>query len=614
MFIMKNLTFFLLLLLVLAGWYACTSSGPESTTEKLLHQYRQDVAQLVKQSEKLISAAEHSDVNAIQKAFAGAKLAYKQVEWLAVYYQPYTTRFINGPALAEVEPEDKVLIIEPEGFQVIEELIYPNLSADDRPVLLQQVKKLQSTIRRLQATAETLQTTDAHLFDALRLQVFRLIALGISGFDSPIAHHSLTEASASMGSLERYLAFYRPALKKKRITLNADLHQLLTGAQTYLAAHPDFDAFDRMAFIRRYANPLSENLLLAQVELGFPVFDEPRPLRPDAKNLFAADAFNPDYYAPGADAYSTVAKQRLGEQLFYDPVLSANESRSCGSCHQPGKAFTDALKTNKALATGIALKRNTPSLLNAALQPALFYDSRVAFLEDQAVAVIQSKEEMHGSLQAAVQKLKQQARYRRLFAQAFPNNEINEYTVKNALASYVRSLVSLHSRFDEYVHGNNRAMTAEEIQGFNLFMGKAKCGTCHFAPLFNGSNPPEFTKIDAEVLGVPATADTLHPRLDPDDGKFYSTRLDLYRGAFKTPTVRNSAFTAPYMHNGVFGTLEEVVAFYNRGGGRGLGLPVQNQTLPAEPLHLSTTEQKAVVAFLHTLSDTTSFARFKREP
>ena len=606
---MKKYLILLLAAVVTACWIiACSPSREEVVADKVLQQYRSDIEQLLRKADALVDAVETGgNSRRIQACFAQARYAYKQVEWLAEYYQPYTARFINGPALEEVEPEDKQVVIQPEGFQVIEEQIYPDVQETSLAALLEEVKTLRANIGRLQVTAATLHTTDAHLFDAFRLQVFRILTLGISGFDSPVARNSIPEAEASVAGLMRYLSLYQPLITKKDASFGRQLNQLFTETKSYLAAHTDFDAFDRMQFTRQFANPLSERLLQAQTLLGFAPFTEPRPLRANAKHLFAEGAFNPDFYAPSADAYASAAKQELGRRLFHDPVLSMNGKRSCGSCHQPGKAFADALRTNTALNGGLALKRNTPSLLNAALQPALFYDTRVAYLEDQAEAVILNKDEMHGSLAEAVQKLKQDASYRELFTRAYGGTGLTEHSIKNALAVYVRSLLALNSRFDQYMRGAEDALQPIEIKGYNLFMGKAKCGTCHFAPLFNGSNPPNFTKIDAEVIGVPANTDTLRPQPDPDEGKYYAFGIPHYRFAFKTPTVRNAGLTAPYMHNGVYETLEEVVAFYNRGGGRGLGLPVENQTLPAERLNLTAGEQKAIVAFMQALNDTASY-------
>jgi cytochrome c peroxidase len=146
-------------------------------------------------------------------------------------------------------------------------------------------------------------------------------------------------------------------------------------------------------------------------------------------------------------------------------------------------------------------------------------------------------------------------------------------------------------------------LAAEERRGFNLFMGKARCGTCHFAPLFNGTVPPGFTESEVEVIGVPARA-SRHAPLDPDRGAGASDRAPLHDFAFKTPTVRNVAVTAPYMHNGVFRTLAEVVEFYDAGGGAGLGLRVPNQTLSADSLHLTLREKRDLVAFMRALTDT----------
>jgi cytochrome c peroxidase len=156
------------------------------------------------------------------------------------------------------------------------------------------------------------------------------------------------------------------------------------------------------------------------------------------------------------------------------------------------------------------------------------------------------------------------------------------------------------------MRGEKAAMNDTETRGFNLFMGKGKCGTCHFVPLFSGVNPPTFTKIDAEIIGVPATNDTLNARLDTDWGKYLTHKIPLHKNAFKTPTLRNIALTAPYMHNGVFKTLEDVIDFYDRGGGAGLGLELENQTLPAEKLNLSKWEKEAIISFLETLTDTSS--------
>lgn len=150
-----------------------------------------------------------------------------------------------------------------------------------------------------------------------------------------------------------------------------------------------------------------------------------------------------------------------------------------------------------------------------------------------------------------------------------------------------------------------QTLNKKEVGGFNLFMGKAKCGTCHFIPLFNGAKPPRYFYLESEVIGVPATQDKKNARLDGDSGRYLVTGYPIHTFSFKTATLRNIALTAPYMHNGVFNSLEEVVDFYNEGGGKGLDIAPKNQSLPFEKLDLSKGEKRDLICFLKALTDTT---------
>jgi len=189
-----------------------------------------------------------------------------------------------------------------------------------------------------------------------------------------------------------------------------------------------------------------------------------------------------------------------------------------------------------------------------------------------------------------------------MFQKAYPDlQEVKSEHIQNALASYIRSLTFLDSRFDKYMRGDKTQLNTQEINGLNLFMGKAKCGTCHFMPLFNGTIPPNFTKTESEVIGVPS--DKSGKTIDSDIGKYAQVKVEKMKYAFKTTTVRNIALTAPYMHNGVYETLDEVVDFYNKGGGKGLGIDLPHQTLPFDKLSLNKQEQKDLVAFMKTLTD-----------
>lgn len=580
------------------------SKRPEGVTVcgmRSLTWYRLQIENLQEDAKVLLQNIEAGeDVATIQASFSRARQSYKKLEVLVEYFSPVTAKSLNGPNLDEVEANERDVVEAPEGFQVMEEMIFPSFTANDTAGIRKEAGRMLSNIKRLQRTAELLTPTDVQLFEAMRQEIVRITALGISGFDSPVAAESLPEALAALAGIKTIWSFYKDDIADVDKALVSETQQLWNGAAAMLEER-DFVKFDRLSFISKYLNPLSAKIAGARnaLKIGSPA--QVSFLKPGAVNVFAADAFNPAYYTANQYAKNIPEEVALGKQLFYDPVLSDNNLRSCATCHKPELAFTDGLPVAASL-NGAVQMRNTPTLLNAALQSSQFYDLRVAYLEDQVSDVVNNPAEMHGSLENAVAKIKQDEAYRRLFSKAFGDGVvIHSHQVKVAIAAYIRSLTAMNSRFDDYMRGQTAAMNVAEARGFNLFMGKAKCGTCHFTPLFNGNVPPRFEKTEAEVLGVPAAADS--KILDEDEGKYNLYKVALHRYAFKTPTLRNVTLTAPYMHNGIYKTLDEVMEFYNNGGGAGLGIRLENQTLPADSLHLSKEEKQDVIAFLNTLTD-----------
>lgn len=541
--------------------------------------------------------------DSIQQTFKAARLAYKKTEFLAEYYNPLTAKSINGAPISSMDDNDQHKIDAPEGFQVIEPFIFPHYADKQKKELLQEIGILKSNFIRLKSVAGHQELANAQIFDALRTEIFRIITLGISGFDAAIAQNSMAEGASALASVKEVLNIYKTDFKTDKQAKFKSTIQLLDKGITYLSAGSDFNTFDRMQFITTYANPLSASILNLSQLLGNPEFKELRALKANTPTLFDENAFDANFYTAGYDAHMSKEKATLGKLLFYDVILSGSKNRSCGSCHKPELAFTDGVAKNTALNGKSFVKRNTPTILNAGLQSALFYDNRVNYLEDQATDVISNADEMHGSLTTAVKRLKENQEYVLKFKAAFPKatEPVNDYNIRNALGSYIRTLTSLNSSFDKYVRGDKSKLTKQELNGFNLYMGKAKCGTCHFAPLFNGTVPPDFRVTETEVIGVPLNADG--KEIDADPGKYNLRKLPLYKNAFKTPTVRNIALTAPYMHNGIYNTLEQVIDFYNEGGGVGLGMDIPNQTLPFDKLNLTDTEKQDIVAFLKTLTD-----------
>lgn len=588
---LKYLTF---LFLLLSFFFSCKEREASKPTVK--QELLVDLSKLnneITHLQKLVKS--NSSQKEIVEQFKKSRLAYKKVEWAIEYFIPETARFMNGPALDEIELEEN-RSFEPHGFQVMEEMIYPEYNSESKEDLARELNIFQSNIKQLESTFEAITVSDDYVLDAIQQNVFRVIALGITGFDSPILQSSIPEASQSLISIPETLE--KIDADNKSVS---ELRELTQNAKKYCTENNNFNAFNRAVFITEYLNPISKKLKTFQKEENIKDVKKSSPLKPTIETLFDKDAFDVNAFVLSKEYAFTKEKAVLGEKLFYDRSLSKNNDRSCATCHNPEKAFTDGLKTNVSL-TGKNLPRNTPTLTYASLQNAQFWDMRQIDLEKQSVDVIQNKDEMHGSMENIHAKIQLDKEYVKLFKKAFPKTSKPEaWQIQNAIASYVRSLNSFDSRFDEYMRGNKNVLNNEEIEGMNLFMGKAKCATCHFTPLFNGTVPPSYSKTEHEVIGTPN--EPSGKSLSPDKGRYIYNKMPQLVGAFKTPTVRNSAVTAPYMHNGVFKTLEEVVSFYNKGGGIGLGYEVENQTLPFDKLNLTVKEEKALVAFMKTLTD-----------
>ncbi|MEP6748246.1 MAG: cytochrome c peroxidase [Bacteroidota bacterium] len=565
-------------------------------------------AQFQQLSQKLatlkLAVESDKDKKNIQGSFLQARLTYKQLELILEYYFEGDVKHFNGLATNFIEEEDPAAYQEPQGFQMIESFIYPGYDKKKKNELLLYISKLESMVKGL-GNNPNLFNPEEYMPDAIMEELYRIIALGISGFDSPIAKNSLPETKAALSNILFITQVYKDEWEPLQPANFNTAQKLLEGAIAYLNNHNNFDHFNRMEFITSFLNPLCDAVAGIKMKAGNKENQLHYCLIKKNGSLFKENSLDHNRYL--FDDKVNEVRAALGKKLFYEPLLSVNNKRSCGGCHLPGKAFTDGLPKALQLDGHSTLPRNTPTLWNASLQMNLFYDSRHVMLEDVVMEVLGNEQEMNSGAKEAVKNLQAVPAYRHLFKQAYGEQDtaITEKNAANAIAAYIRTLISYNSRFDKYMRGEKDKMNAAEIKGFNLFMGKAKCGTCHYTPLFNGSKPPTYYYQESEVLGVPATTDTLHPVLDNDPGRMHTLKLDFFNHAFKTPTLRNIALTAPYMHNGVYKTLEEVIDFYNKGGGQGLGLKVPNQTLPADKLLLTGNEKKQLKSFLLTLTDTT---------
>lgn len=280
----------------------------------------------------------------------------------------------------------------------------------------------------------------------------------------------------------------------------------------------------------------------------------------------------------------TPEKVALGRRLFFDPILSRDYTLSCASCHDPRRTFTDA----RAIAIGVSGRRgtrNAPALLNRGYGAAQFWDSRAASLEEQALQPIQNPKEFDMTLEEVIARLNHDSEYPALFQAAF-GREVNAQDLARALASYVRTILSGDAPVDRYLNGERDALSTQSQQGLRLFRGKANCTACHLGPTFSDEqfHNTGIAWRDGEWL---------------DPGRFAVTGKEEERGAFKTPTLREVARTAPYMHAGSLATLEEVIEFYNRGGNANPYLDPELRSL-----RLTAEEKQALLAFLQSLTGT----------
>jgi cytochrome c peroxidase len=290
----------------------------------------------------------------------------------------------------------------------------------------------------------------------------------------------------------------------------------------------------------------------------------------------------PAYVPMPATNLTYEQKVNLGKQLYFDGRLSKNGAISCAFCHNPGTGFADARQFSIG-AFGTAGGRQSPTVYNTGFNDFQFWDGRAGSLEEQAIGPIHNPVEMAETHAAVVPKIAKVPGYQKQFQLVFGGG-VSLQHIAEAIAAFERTIVSQNSPFDKYVMGDKNAMSESAVRGMGLFKGKGRCILCH--------NGPNFTDNRFHNLGVPQEG-----MLKEDLGRFEVTRLEQDKGAFKTPTLRSITETAPYMHDGVFKTLEEVMDFLDKGGGANPHLsPLMR------PLELTGEEKQDLVEFLKALT------------
>lgn len=295
----------------------------------------------------------------------------------------------------------------------------------------------------------------------------------------------------------------------------------------------------------------------------------------DLKSLGTPDVDDIEY--PDGEPHSQ-AEIELGKKLFFDTRLSKNNNQSCASCHNPELGFSDGL--DKGIGTsGTILGRNAPHIYNLAWGVTFFWDGRASSLEEQALGPIMSEAEMQMTPEITLSRLSKISEYNKAFSSIYADG-LTFDNVGRAIAAFERTVISTNSAFDQYIAGNQDAMSPAAVRGLGLFVGKGNCVACH--------DGPNFTDESFHNIGLG----------DADVGRYQLVKDKTLMGAFKTPGLRNILFSAPYMHDGSLGTLQEVVEHYNQGAPN-----VPNVSKLIKPLNLTKQEVSDLVAFMAALSD-----------
>ena len=541
-------------------------------------------------------------VSGMKKLFYNSRNRYKTIETVVEYYFQGHVKRINGPALPDVKTDDNQ-VFPPHGFQVIEQMIWAEAPTESNLLrdLQKEIRILVADIKFVQVNLKEQTILARHIREMVQHEFIRIATAGITGLDAPVSFASITEALYSLKGIQSLLNTFSIDLVNSGIKDSVEL--TFNNTINYLTSNNDFNSFDRLEFIRSYLMPLSKMLKNIPKIPDEELIAFKKPFDGTLGDLMEGRGFNPDYYSPFAITKTSPEKVSLGKDLFYDTRLSSNNLISCGTCHQPEMFFSDGKKVADNFVHGGKLQRNTPGLYYSSLQAAQFYDMRTSNLEEQIHDVMSNKKEFNLTSDKVSFEVNKSGKYKNSARKIFGKDSLTSFEIRNAIASYVRSLNPFNSEFDRYMKREIDTFPIESKRGFNIFMGKAKCGTCHFAPVFNGTLPPWFTKAESEIIGVPGSISWERAVIDQDIGRYALNQLEPLRFAFKTPSIRNIEMTPPYMHNGVYNTLEQVVEFYKKGGGVGIGINLPYQSLPFDSLQLTSSEKNALVSFMKSLTD-----------
>jgi cytochrome c peroxidase len=580
--------------------------------------YHEQLMRFKQSQEKLLQVIEQSDlkqpaaIDQIKVRLQTTRNCLKRLDFWFRYLEPTVYKMINGPLPVEWETEVFEKFEKPykrNGAGLTLAALYLEEDSLNKDSLAQLIKSALTATETFGADSITSSFSSYHHFYLCnRLFLLNLAAIYTTGFECPDTSMVIPELRIMM---ENVAATYQAFNTSFSNTPLPDIYlNRFNEAVAFVNRQPaHYSAFDHFSFIKDYINPLfllnqklinqyhvvSKSLIdysLNKKEI--PIFNKSLYNGQNAKGIFLRVS----------DPEALASINRLGRLLFYDPVLSGNNLRSCASCHKPDEFFTDTANASSLQYNRQHfLPRNTPSLINAPFNHLLMLDGKHISLQNQTKDVITNPLEMACTEQEVMEKVLSCNEYKNGFKALLTytpqEKEISFEHIISAITSYYSGFSNYYSPFDEAMN-NHKPLEASAKKGFNLFMSKAQCATCHFVPQFNGVKPP-YIGSEFEVIGVPK--DTAFQRLSNDEGRHVINPATETLHAFRTGTIRNAAHTAPYMHNGVFTSLSQVIDFYDNGGGAGRKLQIDNQTLSPDPLKLTIEEKNDLLQFIQSLNE-----------
>lgn len=603
---------------IVAATLLGTFSFRMRVAEQYISYYRDKLDRFTESEIDLMKAIRTNDLStqagiaAVKEQIRKARLALKGIDFWLRYLEPVMYKKINGPLPVEWETEVFEKFERPykrEGAGLTLAELYLDEKEIIKDSLLHLIQASIDAKNTFQADSITRNlNTYHHFFLANRLFLLNLAALYTTGFECPEPANIIPELKYMLESVKDIYTSYDQNFSTYAV--KPAYLRLYDSTIAFIDKQPkDAETFDHFNFIKNYINPLfalnqqmiREYKVYSTSYNDFTLNDNCNSIFD--KTLYKGQNTNGLFYGVN-DANALSELKNVGRLLFYDPILSGNNQRSCASCHKPTEYFNDtATTTNLNFDNRHFLLRNTPTLVNAIYNHLLMLDGKHISLEGQARDVTSNPDEMGSTPDDILKKVLSCPDYNEAFKRLLKftpgYKAINFYHLASAITTYYSDFSKYYSPFDKAM--NNHAVLSKEAEaGFNIFMSKAQCATCHFVPLFNGVKPP-YVGSEFEVIGVPE--DTTFKTINNDSGRYKINAAKETLHAFRTGSIRNAQFTKPYMHNGIFKTLEEVIDFYDAGGGVGKGLAVDNQTLSSDSLRLTGAEKKALIAFINSLNE-----------